>query len=373
MKNTVFLRIGSAWLFAIITWISIIFMTLALAKLYQRRIDHATLKVFTWGGLIDPACVKVFEKETGITVKLSYYSTNEELLATLRATGGKGYDIIMPSDYAVRILAQRNLLKRLDHTQLPILDSLDPLFKPFKIDPEFTYSLPYACEIFGFGVNRRYATCYNKEHLNEQTVRWGMIFTDLSTSISHKQDKLIMVNDPLEAVALAAYYLYGPRDDISTDQMGHVKHLLSTQKKWVEAYTDFRPDYFLITGTSPLAVASSSYILRSMRQYPYLDFIIPQEGTFVTLENIAMTAASEHEDLAYKFINFLYRSSIMAHNVRTFAFLPTTHDVLVLLDDEHEIMHLLSYMHNNQEKLHLFRPLASEEQLNDLWVAIKSS
>ena len=39
-----------------------------------------------------------FEQKTGIAVRVSYYDTNEELLAKFKVNRGKGYDLIFPSD-----------------------------------------------------------------------------------------------------------------------------------------------------------------------------------------------------------------------------------------------------------------------------------
>ncbi len=73
-----------------------------------------SINVFAWGDILDPAVIADFEKETGIKVNLNYYSSNEELIVKLKATRGEGYDLIIPSDYAVKILIKEDLLKPID-------------------------------------------------------------------------------------------------------------------------------------------------------------------------------------------------------------------------------------------------------------------
>ena len=51
---------------------------------------------YNWTDYIDPAIKKDFQKAEGITVKEVYSSSNEEMLAKMRA-GAKGYDVIVPS------------------------------------------------------------------------------------------------------------------------------------------------------------------------------------------------------------------------------------------------------------------------------------
>ncbi len=55
-----------------------------------------TLSLLTWKGYAPKNLVEKFEKETGITVKVTY-SNNEEMIAKLRATRGAGFDLAQPS------------------------------------------------------------------------------------------------------------------------------------------------------------------------------------------------------------------------------------------------------------------------------------
>ncbi|MEJ2166263.1 MAG: extracellular solute-binding protein [Desulfobacterales bacterium] len=54
------------------------------------------LSLLTWKGYAPQPLVEKFEKETGITVKITY-SNNEEMIAKLRATRGAGFDLAQPS------------------------------------------------------------------------------------------------------------------------------------------------------------------------------------------------------------------------------------------------------------------------------------
>src|SRR3990167_11377459 len=77
---------------------------------YFTKKPEPTLNVFVWGDFFPEETFHKFEKETGIKINPSYYTSNEELLLKLEKTDGKGYDLIFPSDYAVNILAQKKLL-----------------------------------------------------------------------------------------------------------------------------------------------------------------------------------------------------------------------------------------------------------------------
>jgi spermidine/putrescine transport system substrate-binding protein len=49
-----------------------------------------TLSLLTWKGYAPKNLVEQFQKETGVTVKVTY-SNNEEMIAKLRATRGAGH------------------------------------------------------------------------------------------------------------------------------------------------------------------------------------------------------------------------------------------------------------------------------------------
>ena len=55
------------------------------------------LKLFTWPDYSKPEVIAAFEKSTGIKVKVTNYSTNQECMNKLRAARAKGFDIAQPS------------------------------------------------------------------------------------------------------------------------------------------------------------------------------------------------------------------------------------------------------------------------------------
>src|SRR3546814_5708788 len=58
-----------------------------------------------------------FEKDTGIKVTLDVYDSNETMLAKLQA-GAAGYDVVVPSDYMVKIMIEEGLAEKIDARQM---------------------------------------------------------------------------------------------------------------------------------------------------------------------------------------------------------------------------------------------------------------
>lgn len=339
-------------------WIGLIAALLYLPRWYHNSPNSHVINVFAWGDLLDPKLIASFEKETGIKVNLNYYSSNEELLVKLKATEGEGYDLIAPSDYAVNLLAKEGLLQPLDRQSLPFFQEISPYLLNHFFDPGNTYSIPFAWEIFGLGID-------NNTSLSNQKPSWKMLFKDQGY-------KVAMINDPISAVEMAAFYLFGPKKELSESEKHAVKQLLIQQKSWVEAYADARADYFLATKNCSVAVASSSYIWRSIRLFDFIEFVIPGEGTFITIENLCIPKASTKQELTYKLINYLYSQQSMRSHFESFGFFPATfHAHLSGLDPQ--TRKILKTAENDFSSYHFLQNIMPQQEVRDLIVEVKTS
>src|SRR3546814_2016080 len=65
------------------------------------------LFLYNWSNYFPPDLLTKFEKDTGIKVTLDVYDSNETMLAKLQA-GAAGYDVVVPSDYMVKIMIERS-------------------------------------------------------------------------------------------------------------------------------------------------------------------------------------------------------------------------------------------------------------------------
>lgn len=59
--------------------------------------SSGSVKVFAWGDYVQPNITEAFEAETGIKLELTTFGSNDEAESTVRANGGKGFDIVFPS------------------------------------------------------------------------------------------------------------------------------------------------------------------------------------------------------------------------------------------------------------------------------------
>ncbi len=341
-----------------VCWATIFMGALYIGQITFPFAQDRVITVAAWSDIFDPALLEEFQQQTGIKVHVSSFSSNEELLVKMKKTDGKAFDLVIPSDYAVKILREQQLLKKIDHTQLSFFDDLNPLLLNHPFDPANEYSVPLFWELYGVGVNPE---LFSEEQMREP---WQLIFKDQGHSIT-------MVNDPVEMVMLAGLYLYGNIDALDSEQLAAVENLLRAQKKYVRAYVDFRGDYFLVTKNCAAMVSSSSYVFRAQKQFPFIRFLVP-EKTFVTIENCAISASTLQEKAIYQLLNYLYKPEHVAHHSEQFSFFPPTISGMHMIRGSEQYQQLAALTPELFSKLLFFKRQLAPLDLLRVWARVKS-
>lgn len=343
---------------AICFWTFLFLGCLYLPK-WISKTEERSITVFAWGDILEPSVIQEFEDKTGVKVRMLYYGSNQELMVKLKATRGEGYDLVLPTDYMVTLLAKEGLLQPLEKSRIYFWNRLNPALIDRHFDPANTWSVPFSWESYGFGVNRDF---YEKKKL---PASWRMIFDPAIVDY-----RITTLNDPIDVVAIASYYLFGQQEKLSPMQLAKIKDLLLEQKRWTEAYVDFRGDYFLLTGNCPVVVATSSYIARSMN-YDFIDFVIPEDGMFVCIENLCIPKPSQKQELVYKFINFLFSKKSVATHFENFGIFPSTLQSYEDVDMHPTLRKILYFSVENPSKLLFLKELVSQKDLHDMWTSLK--
>mgnify|MGYP003338042465 CR=1 FL=1 len=110
------------------------------------------VNLYNWTDYISPDLLKRFEAETGITVNLDNYDSNETLLAKLQA-GGANYDVIVPSDYMVAQMIELGLLEQVAPSTFPNGGNIKDNFLDVYFDNGRQYTAPYMYGTTGIAVD----------------------------------------------------------------------------------------------------------------------------------------------------------------------------------------------------------------------------
>ena len=112
---------------------------------YSTVVNKASgsLAMFTWGDYNDPDIVgDLAESDLGVSMKVDYYPSNEDLITKLSAANGNsGFDIVVPTGPYIPQMLEKGLLQKLDKTMLPNIVNVDPQYLGRDWDPTNDYSV----------------------------------------------------------------------------------------------------------------------------------------------------------------------------------------------------------------------------------------
>ena len=90
--------------------------------------SSGSFNMYTWGAYNDPDIVGALaEKDLGVKMQVSYYTSNEDLITKLQASKGtSGFDIVVPTGPYIPQMIQNGLLEKFDKSKLPNMVNVDP-------------------------------------------------------------------------------------------------------------------------------------------------------------------------------------------------------------------------------------------------------
>ena len=112
---------------------------------WSRVINAATgtLAMYTWGDYNDPLIVGAqAEDAIGISMKVDYFNSNEDLITKLSTSGGNsGFDIVVPTGPYIPQMIDKGLIQKFDKTLIPNMVNVDKAYLAQEWDPSNDYSV----------------------------------------------------------------------------------------------------------------------------------------------------------------------------------------------------------------------------------------
>lgn len=242
-----------------------------------------------WANYISPETEARFEKETGIKLNISNFSSNEELLAKIQS-GASGIDVAVPSEYMVEIMAELSLLESLDRSQLSHAQEIDPSFNAnAKIQP---YSVPYAWTTTGLA--------FHKDLLPQGIKDWKTLFTDPSL-----KGKVSLLDDVREVAAAALKYHGFSLNTTKPEELKKAEQTLLNFKDSVKMFTSDPIEALVNKEVAIAQIYSSDALQAATRSGGKIEYVIPAEGAAKAADTLVVVKGAKNKDQALKLINFL--------------------------------------------------------------------
>jgi spermidine/putrescine transport system substrate-binding protein len=312
-----------------------------------------------WSNYVSPELLQDFQKKTGIQVQVANYSSNEELLAKLQA-GASGYDVAVPSDYMVFAMIKLGLIHELDYQQLPNSKSLDSRYLKKAYDPTNKFSVPYDWGTTGIAINR---SLYKGEIKG-----WKNLFSNPDLA-----GKFTLLDDVRETIGAALKAQGFSLNSKNADELAKAKELLLKNRSKVKAFTS-EPMMPLVNGETAVAHAYLSDALQARKQSGgKIDYIIPEEGGTMWIDNLVIPNGAKHLAEAHAFINFLLEAKSNVSTVMSVFVAPANKDAFALLPKDFQSNTMLFPSDAILAKCEMIQDLAENlTQWDRVWTEVKA-
>lgn len=322
------------------------------------------LRFFNWADYMDEDIMTQFEAECGVKVTQDIYSSNEDLIAKLQA-GNAGYDLVIPSDYAVQILINSGLLRPLDMANIPNVANIDPALMGMYYDPDNVYSIPYQWGTTGIA--------YNADAYPDGVDSWAALFDP--AQVCEQKGFASMLDDERESIGATLKYLGYSYNDTDPDHQAQARDVLLAQKECLAGYNSDNYNQTLAAEEVMIAHAWSGGTALARSENENVKYVIPKEGGAIWMDNMAIPADAPNAYTAEIFINYLLSAEIGAQlSNYTYYFTPNTAAQPLLDADYFELLESGGMMVDDDVRSRLEWIVRDESSIifSDTWTAVKA-
>ncbi len=252
---------------------------------------NGELNIFIWTEYVPDSVIEKFEKETGIKVNVSTYSSNEDMLAKVKSESEGTYDIVQPSDYMVEQMASQGMLEELKTDELKNLSNIGESYLNPSYDPGNKYSVPYQGGVAGIAVN----TSKVKKDITS--------YDDLFDS--SLKNSIVALDDYRAVIGMTARSMGYSMNETDPAVLSKIQDKLLTLKNNVKLYDSDSPKSALISGDCTVGYVWSAEIALAMEENPDIKVVYPTEGAYLFMDNWAIPKGTKNYDNAVKFIDFM--------------------------------------------------------------------
>lgn len=265
----------------------------ALALTAGASAAQGKLSVYHWFEYMPPELVDKFEAETGIDITIDTYDSNEAMLASLKAGKLGQYDVAVPGDFMVKIMADQGLLDSFTPDELPNFGNIEEEWVDVPFDPGRQHSIPYQWGSTSFSVNRDVFT--------GPIDTLALIFNP-PPELSGKINVLDSQN---EVLALASIYAGIPQCTSDREQLRALNALLQEAKgHWASFGSDTAKDV-LVSGDAAAGMIYNGFSAKARNEGANVEYAYPKEGYVAWMDNVVLLKDAPNRENALKFMNFL--------------------------------------------------------------------
>ena len=273
---------------------------LALAIGANAAAAEGELVLYHWFEYIPQELLDKFTSETGINVTMDTYDSNESMLASLKAGAIGTYDVAVPGDYMVKIMAGEGLLDTIGEGELANRANIAPEWADPSFDPGRKHSIPYQWGSTSFAVNR--------------DVYQGDINTTdiLFNPPQEVAGKINMLDSQGEVMAMASLHMGIGQCSRDRDQLKALNAMLTAAKEnWASFNSDTAKEV-LVSGDAAVGQIYDGFSAKAREEGANVEYAFPVQGYVVWMDNVVLLKDAPNRENALKFMDFLLKPENIA-------------------------------------------------------------
>lgn len=259
-----------------------------------------TLTIFTWADYLKEEVKEGFEKAHDCRVVIDTFDSNEAMLAKLEA-GASGYDVLVPSSYAVQALKRKNLILPLDHAKIPNLKNVDADYLAKALDPGMEVSVPY--------MMAPTCLCYLASKVSDPVNSWAML------DRADLKGRITLLDDMREVLGAALKFLGHPLNSSDPAQLAAARDVAIRWKKNITKFENEQYKTGIASGEFFLVQGYASDLVQAALENEDMHNFIPLEGTAFSCDDLCIPKDAKEADLAHAFLNYLTGAGVAAENM----------------------------------------------------------
>ncbi len=281
----------------------------------QQKILH----VYNWSDYIDTKLLAAFTQETGIKVVYDTYDSNE-ILETKLLAGNSGYDIVVPSGSFLQRQIKAGVYRKLDRSRLKNAGNIWPQIDKqlAAYDPGNEHAINYMWFTTGLAYDAKKILPLTG---GKPLTSWDFLFKPEELK-KFAGCGVYVLDSPEDLFSIALKYLGSDVDTADRAKINAASDLLAKLRPNVKKFHSSEYINALANGDICLAVAwaGDAYQARNRAREAGkpidIRYVIPAEGTLMSLDNLAIPKDAKNVDAAYAFIDYLLRPEVAAQNTR---------------------------------------------------------
>ncbi len=277
--------------------------------------DEKVLNIYNWSDYIAEDTIANFEAETGIKVNYDVFDSNEVLEAKLLA-GSTGYDLVVPSASFLERQIKAGVFQPLDKSVLTNYGNLDPeiMARVSMHDDNNLYSVPYMWGTTGFGYN---ADMVAKVLPDAPVDSFRMLF-DPEVVSKLASCGVTLLDAPSEVFAAVLSYIGKDPNSEDPADLEAASAVLDKIRPYVRYIHSSQQINDLANGEICVAMGWSGDMMIAADRAAEaengveISYTIPEEGTIIWFDMLAIPNDAPHPENALAFIDYLLEPEVIA-------------------------------------------------------------